>query len=219
MSNRKASIRLATRSGVSPAARETASSRIKRMTAFSTGTPAINHTLFGGAPAISTQGDDSLIGGPGSNLLFGGARNDPLRHPSPSGSTLILRNTIKNFVSGHDKIDLSCIDAKATVSGNQGFCFLAAAPIFTTAGDAWTEVSGELFRFASMSTGTQQRTFESTPSASDSMWATSSSSWRAPRVFHVKHRRALIPENRARRGSFRPHARRSSASASSCSRK
>ena len=76
--------------------------------------------LYGGA------GNDTIIGGAGNDDLFGGAGADRFDYNAisdtpPGGGN---RDFIHDFQAGVDKIDLSTIDAKTRVSGNQAFTFL-----------------------------------------------------------------------------------------------
>ncbi|QLA20092.1 beta strand repeat-containing protein [Desulfolutivibrio sulfoxidireducens] len=81
-------------------------------------------------------GNDILTGGLGTDTLSGGSGNDVFVYASvsesPSGSA---RDTITDFASG-DKINLSAIDARTNVSGNQAFTYIGSS--------AFTGVSGQL---------------------------------------------------------------------------
>ncbi len=89
-----------------------------------------NNTLNGG-PGTDTlnggDGNDTLIGGPRADLLTGGAGADTFLylaavfHSNPAN-----RDTITDFVSGTDKIDVSAIDGNTTAAfpGNQAFIFI-----------------------------------------------------------------------------------------------
>jgi Ca2+-binding RTX toxin-like protein len=94
-----------------------------------TGTTSSN-TLNGG------DGNDRLIGGAGKDLLIGGAGNDTFVFSalSDTGLTSDSWDGIKDFLRG-DKIDLSKLDADATVSGNSAFSqIIDSTTAFTTAG-------------------------------------------------------------------------------------
>lgn len=87
--------------------------------------------LSGNDRIYAGVGNDLIIGGLGSDLLFGGKDlnsdifdfNDAME--SKMGS---LRDTIFNFISGVDKIDISDIDANINQLGKQNFIFKASKP-------------------------------------------------------------------------------------------
>ncbi|MBV1689383.1 M10 family metallopeptidase C-terminal domain-containing protein [Novosphingobium sp. G106] len=97
-----------------------------------------NDTLNGGA------GDDLLIGGTGVDLLSGGEGADTFVFAkADSGKTLDKADTILDFVSGLDKIDLSAIDANAkTADVFEHFSFIGSAAFSKVAGQLHYEVSG-----------------------------------------------------------------------------
>jgi serralysin len=76
------------------------------------------------------RGNDILIGGPGTDLLFGGEGNDRFlfTHTGPT-------DTIGDFVSGTDKIDLTGIDADSSAAGDQAFSFVGSAAFSGKAGE------------------------------------------------------------------------------------
>jgi Ca2+-binding RTX toxin-like protein len=76
-----------------------------------------NDTINGGA------GNDKLTGGVGKDTLTGGAGKDVFDYnlKTESGTTATTRDIIKDFVHATDKIDLSTIDAKSTLAGDQKF--------------------------------------------------------------------------------------------------
>ena len=88
-------------------------------------------TLLGGI------GADTLIGGLGKDLMTGGAGLDRMVLTSVADSPLAFagRDVINTFAHG-DKIDLSGIDARTNVAGDQAFSFIGAA--------AFSGVSGQL---------------------------------------------------------------------------
>jgi serralysin len=88
-----------------------------------------NDRLFGG------PGDDRLIGGPGVNLLVGGDGADTFVFRSASHSSPDTMDTIRDFVSGVDKIHLRAIDANVNMAGNQAFSFIGDDPFSLTAGE------------------------------------------------------------------------------------
>jgi Ca2+-binding RTX toxin-like protein len=76
------------------------------------------------------HGDDTLIGGPGADELWGGAGNDRFLY-THIGAT----DTIGDFVTGTDQIDLTGIDADAFAGGNQAFSFIGNASFSGRAGE------------------------------------------------------------------------------------
>lgn len=90
-----------------------------------------NDTLIGGG------GNDRITGGAGADRLTGGSGRDifDFDYASQSGASSTTRDAIADFVRGTDKIDLSTIDARSNVSGNNSFSkFIAASSSFTAAG-------------------------------------------------------------------------------------
>jgi Ca2+-binding RTX toxin-like protein len=79
-----------------------------------------NDTLNGGL------GNDTLTGGLGKDTLTGGANKDIFDFNTLKDSVKgVLRDKILDFSHGQgDRIDLSTIDAKTHVGGNQGFHFI-----------------------------------------------------------------------------------------------
>jgi Ca2+-binding RTX toxin-like protein len=99
-----------------------------------------NDTLDGGAhndTMLGGQGNDTLIGGGGKDLMTGGGGLDRFVFATLSDSPLAFagRDVINTFAHG-DKIDLSAIDARTNVAGDQAFSFIGAA--------AFSGVSGQL---------------------------------------------------------------------------
>ena len=76
-------------------------------------------------------GNDTIIGGLGRDTMTGGAGADIFRFESTMDSRTgsSNRDTITDFLAGVDKIDLSAIDAKASLLswGDQAFTFRAGA--------------------------------------------------------------------------------------------
>jgi Ca2+-binding RTX toxin-like protein len=91
-----------------------------------------NDTLVGG------NGNDVLVGGGGHDVLYGGLGADKFVFTSvlDSASGVSTRDIVRDFVHGADRIDLSAIDAKSGVAGNQAFAFTGA--------HAFGHVSGQL---------------------------------------------------------------------------
>lgn len=79
-------------------------------------------------------GNDKLAGGSGADDLYGGLGDDIFGYTSVSDSGLksTVRDRIYDFTSG-DKIDLSCIDAKAGNKVNDAFTFIGSASNLTAA--------------------------------------------------------------------------------------
>ena len=88
----------------------------------------------------SLAGDDTLIGGQGADTLTGGKGADTFvfNNESESWITSTTRDTITDFTSGIDKIDLSAIDTNAKISGNQAFKFIGSNAF------SKTDASGQL---------------------------------------------------------------------------
>ncbi|HEX8469371.1 MAG TPA: M10 family metallopeptidase C-terminal domain-containing protein [Allosphingosinicella sp.] len=89
-----------------------------------------NLKLYGGA------GGDKLIGGDGSDLIYagggtdkmtGGGGADTFQLRDVADSSVSSPDSILDFVSGVDKIDLHYIDADANTAGDQAFTFVGAA--------------------------------------------------------------------------------------------
>jgi hypothetical protein len=83
-----------------------------------------NDVLYG------DNGNDILIGGPGMDELWGGAGNDRFLF-THTGAT----DTIGDFLSGVDAIDLTGIDADTSAEGNQAFSFIGSAAFSGKAGE------------------------------------------------------------------------------------
>jgi Ca2+-binding RTX toxin-like protein len=103
-----------------------------------------NDTLF------AFDGSDTMIGGLGADAIIlhepGGAARDTVRYFSlqESGTSAASRDRISNFDRGgqasDDKIDLSAIDARPNVAGNQAFSFVGQ--LTAAAGEVQVTVSG-----------------------------------------------------------------------------
>jgi Ca2+-binding RTX toxin-like protein len=81
------------------------------------------------------DGNDTLVGGAGTDLLRGGFGRDTFRFENVSDSDPEARDTIADFGSRQDKIDLSAIDANENVEGNQAFVFIGDAAFSQKAGE------------------------------------------------------------------------------------
>ena len=82
-----------------------------------------NDVLDGGA------GRDKLYGQGGKDLLIGGSGADTFVFQASSDSRRSAVDTIQDFVSGSDRIDLRGIDAKTSVAGDQAFTFIGKSRI------------------------------------------------------------------------------------------
>lgn len=74
-------------------------------------------TLDGG------DGNDTLVGGQLADTLTGGAGNDTFKYITALDSSTNPWDTITDFTSGSDKIDVSAIDANTGVAGDQAFAW------------------------------------------------------------------------------------------------
>jgi Ca2+-binding RTX toxin-like protein len=90
----------------------------------------------GGADSLAgADGADLLVGGAGADLLEGGAGADTFRVGAYESGTGASADSILDFVSGADLIDLSSIDADSGTAGDQAFAFIGAAAFSGTAGE------------------------------------------------------------------------------------
>lgn len=84
-------------------------------------------------------GRDVLIGGAGPNLLIGGGGADTFVFRSSTEDDMAdgyAVNTINDFShAAGDRIDLSAVDANATVAGNQAFHFIGEGALTHHAGE------------------------------------------------------------------------------------
>jgi len=90
---------------------------------------AYANTLSGGS------GDDTLNGKGGKDVLFGGLGKDTFVFDTAKEAH---GDTIRDFVHGTDRIDLTGIDASSTVSGNQAFTFIGNERFHKVAGELHT---------------------------------------------------------------------------------
>jgi Ca2+-binding RTX toxin-like protein len=93
-------------------------------------------------------GNDTLIGGGGADLLRGGGGRDFFTYLAVSDSTFTEADTIADFQSQVDKIDLSAIDANNNAAdGNTAFTYIGAAEFSGQAGElrAYEAVAGTWF--------------------------------------------------------------------------
>jgi Ca2+-binding RTX toxin-like protein len=90
-----------------------------------------NNILVGGAGSdtmLGGNGNDTIDGGAGKDLFTGGGGLDRFIFSALSDTTVAFagRDVINTFAHG-DKIDLSAIDARTNVAGDQAFTFIGAA--------------------------------------------------------------------------------------------
>ena len=107
-------------------------------------------TLNGGAgndTILGLAGNDTLTGGIGVDNLTGGTDADNFNYNSvnESGIGAGNRDIITDFLSGTDRIDLSGIDANASLAGNQAFTMINTL--------AFSGVAGQL-RYSAVGTDT-----------------------------------------------------------------
>jgi serralysin len=89
---------------------------------------------------LGEDGDDTIYGGPGADQLGGSSDSDTFAYRTTEDSEVSSgSDTIFDFVSGDDKVDLSAIDADSNVEGNQAFLFIGDS--------AFNNVAGELRAF------------------------------------------------------------------------
>jgi serralysin len=93
---------------------------------------------------LGSQFDDDLRGGSGNDTVYGGANADKLSgndgadifvFKSANESASSTRDTIQDFVSGVDKIDLLNIDANTKLSSNQAFSYIGGGAFSGKAGE------------------------------------------------------------------------------------
>jgi Ca2+-binding RTX toxin-like protein len=88
-----------------------------------------------GADRIDAGGGNDVIrAGAGTDVMTGGLGGDTFVFRLASETTKAAPDTITDFISGVDRIDLSGIDANPYASGNQGFTFLGEAAFSGRAG-------------------------------------------------------------------------------------
>lgn len=68
---------------------------------------------------VGGSGRDTLIGGGNADRMTGGEGNDLFRWLALSDSAPGDRDTVLDFESGFDRLDLSAIDANSTAAGDQ----------------------------------------------------------------------------------------------------
>ncbi|HYG47042.1 MAG TPA: M10 family metallopeptidase C-terminal domain-containing protein [Allosphingosinicella sp.] len=85
-------------------------------------------TLKGGAK------NDLLLGNLGADILSGGGGTDIFRYDSTADSNSASRDQILDFTPGTDKIDLSRIDARTNLAGDQAFTWIGSGAFTGSAG-------------------------------------------------------------------------------------
>ncbi len=107
-----------------------------------------NDTLYGGSGddhLLGGQGADSLNGGAGNDVIDGGAGADKLKGGSGADvfvfttlqdSSKAAPDTVYDFQTGVDHLDLTAIDANTQMAGNQAFVFQTGRG---GAGTLWVE--------------------------------------------------------------------------------
>jgi Ca2+-binding RTX toxin-like protein len=90
----------------------------------------------GNDTVVGWTSDDVIVGADGADLMSGGVGADVFLYwwegDSPAGSG---RDIITDFTPGVDNVDLSYIDAKSTISGNQAFTYIGTAAFGSVAGE------------------------------------------------------------------------------------
>jgi Ca2+-binding RTX toxin-like protein len=111
-----------------------------------------NDTIYGGDGADSINGgvgNDTIYGGSGQDTLTGGGEQDNFVFTTLSDSSTSAPDTITDFESGSDKINVDVVDADTTTPGQQHFTIVAGFThhpgqlVITPAGPSWT-VSGDV---------------------------------------------------------------------------
>jgi len=91
-------------------------------------------------------GNDRLIGGIGADSLYGGAGRDTFVYGATADSTPALADTVFDFRSGIDKINLSAIDANVLAAKNQAFAFVGTKAFSGAAGELrYQAIDGDVF--------------------------------------------------------------------------
>ncbi|WP_400083827.1 M10 family metallopeptidase [Yoonia sp. R78084] len=104
-----------------------------------------NDALFGGRGNDTIQGGggaDDITGGLGQDTMTGGSGADVFIFNAISDSWDNNRDTITDFETGTDHIDLSMIDANLSLGGDQAFTFNSGGAPTNTAGEIWATMSG-----------------------------------------------------------------------------
>lgn len=109
-----------------------------------------NDTLCGDSGNDILHGDagnDRLNGGHGQDQLFGGAGADVFIFQRASHSTRGASDSVLDFQTGVDKLDLSPIDADTSVTGNQAFVYgtsaAGAASLWMSGGFVFGDINND----------------------------------------------------------------------------
>ena len=100
-----------------------------------------NDTLMG------VEGNDILIGGGGTDILGGGTGSDIFVFSGAAETSQSAADTILDFLSGVDHIDLSLMDANTNIGGDQAFFYSSAGGFTGAAGElifAYGTLSGDI---------------------------------------------------------------------------
>jgi Ca2+-binding RTX toxin-like protein len=89
------------------------------------------------------DGTDEVEGGAGADLLRGGEDRDAFYFASVADSTSAVRDTIGDFQTGLDNIDVIDVYDKPTTVENDALKFLGVAATFTVVGQIRLEQSGK----------------------------------------------------------------------------
>lgn len=81
------------------------------------------------------EGNDTLIGGGGQDTLTGGQGNDVFKFLEVIDSPSKAGDSITDFASGIDQLDLALIDANQGLTGDQAFTFIGSKGFSKTAGE------------------------------------------------------------------------------------
>ncbi len=104
--------------------------------------------LSGGAGADTLRGyggNDILDGGAGQDIMEGGAGADRFRFGAAAHSALGAFDTIRDFETGLDRIDLTAIDANILTGARDTFRFVGAAGFSGQAGELRYVQAGSVF--------------------------------------------------------------------------
>lgn len=104
-----------------------------------------NDTLWGGSGGDNLSGgagNDVLYGGTGKDKFMGGIGVDVFVYLDTNESAVALADVISDFTHGVDKIDLTFIDAKLSLTGNQVFGFGGNKTTTVANSVTWFESNG-----------------------------------------------------------------------------
>jgi Ca2+-binding RTX toxin-like protein len=105
-----------------------------------------NNIITGGGGADhlnGLEGDDVIDGGAGQDFLSGGPGADSYRFEYATDSVVGAADTITNFFSGIDRIDLSLVDANSNLPGRDSFTAIGSNAFSGKAGELrWDSSAG-----------------------------------------------------------------------------